>query len=64
MASDIVGYYPGCSLHGTSREYDESLRAVAGALGVPLAELDDWSCCGATQRSCFGSPAQRGAAGA
>jgi heterodisulfide reductase subunit B2 len=42
-ATETVGYYPGCSLHGTSREYDESLRAVSGALGVPLAELDDWS---------------------
>ena len=29
-----VGYYPGCSLHGTSREFDESLRAVAEVLGV------------------------------
>ena len=43
-----VGYYPGCSLHGTSREFDESLRAVAEPLGVELAEVDDWSCCGAT----------------
>ena len=43
-----IGYYPGCSLHGTSREFDESLRAVAAALEVELAELDDWSCCGAT----------------
>jgi heterodisulfide reductase subunit B2 len=48
VTTDIVGYYPGCSLHGTSREFDESLRTVAAALGVPLAELDDWSCCGAT----------------
>ena len=22
-----IAYYPGCSLHGTSREFDESLRA-------------------------------------
>lgn len=43
-----IGYYPGCSLHGTSREFDESLRAVAGKLGLELAEIDDWSCCGAT----------------
>ena len=43
-----LGYYPGCSLHGTSREFDESLRAVADRLAVPLAEIDDWSCCGAT----------------
>jgi heterodisulfide reductase subunit B len=43
-----IGYYPGCSLHGTSREFDESLRAVAGKLGLELAEIGDWSCCGAT----------------
>lgn len=43
-----IGYYPGCSLHATSREFDESLREVARALEVDLAEIDDWSCCGAT----------------
>jgi heterodisulfide reductase subunit B len=43
-----IGYYPGCSLHATSREFDESLRAVARVLEVELAEIDDWSCCGAT----------------
>jgi heterodisulfide reductase subunit B2 len=43
-----IGYYPGCSLHATSREFDESLRATATALDVELAEIDDWSCCGAT----------------
>ena len=39
-------YYPGCSLEGTAREYDESLRAVCAALGVQLVELPDWNCCG------------------
>jgi heterodisulfide reductase subunit B len=43
-----VGYFPGCSLHGTAREFDESLRAVAGPLGLELVEVNDWSCCGAT----------------
>lgn len=43
-----VAYYPGCSLHGTSREYDESLRAVAQALDIGVDEIDDWSCCGAS----------------
>lgn len=41
-------YYPGCSLHSSGREYDESTRAVCSALGVELAELPDWNCCGAT----------------
>jgi len=43
-----VAYYPGCSLHGTSREFDESLRAVVQALGVGVTEIEDWNCCGAS----------------
>jgi len=41
-------YYPGCSVQATSRDYSESIRAVAGPLGLELVELDDWNCCGAT----------------
>ncbi len=43
-----VGYFPGCSLHATSREYAESVLAMTGALGVELFEIEDWACCGAT----------------
>ena len=43
-----VSYYPGCSLHGTAKEYDQSVRSVSGALGIELEEIEDWSCCGAT----------------
>jgi len=43
-----IGYYPGCSLLGSSREFDESTRAVLAALGVELAEVSDWNCCGAS----------------
>ncbi len=43
-----VAYYPGCSLHGTAEEYDESTQMVCEALGIELEELKDWSCCGAT----------------
>jgi heterodisulfide reductase subunit B2 len=43
-----VGYYPGCSLHATAREYEESLRAVVAALDIELEEVRDWACCGAT----------------
>ncbi len=41
-------YFPGCSLHSTAREFDESLRAVAGVLGLELREVPEWACCGAT----------------
>jgi heterodisulfide reductase subunit B len=43
-----IGYYPGCSMHGTSREFDESLKEVARAIGAELQEIDDWSCCGSS----------------
>ena len=41
-------YFPGCSLKGTGKAYEESLLAVFRALGVELREIDDWNCCGAT----------------
>ncbi len=41
-------YFPGCSLKGTGRAYEESLLPVFQALGVELEELNDWNCCGAT----------------
>ena len=43
-----TGYFPGCSLTGTSKEFDISLREVAKALGVEINEIDDWNCCGAS----------------
>lgn len=43
-----IGFYPGCSLTGTAREYNESVQALAHACGVELVELADWNCCGAT----------------
>jgi len=41
-------YYPGCSLAGMGKPYDESVRAVFSALGLELEEIEDWNCCGAT----------------
>ena len=43
-----IGFYPGCSLTGSSREYNESLLAIAKEAGVELCEISDWNCCGAT----------------
>jgi heterodisulfide reductase subunit B len=43
-----LGYYPGCALHGSSDDYQQSLKACFSALDVSLKELDDWICCGAT----------------
>jgi heterodisulfide reductase subunit B len=43
-----VSYYPGCALHGTALEYDESIQALSRMLGVEMCELPDWNCCGAS----------------
>jgi heterodisulfide reductase subunit B len=43
-----LGFYPGCSLKGSSREYAESVIAVAKAFDIRLEEINDWNCCGAT----------------
>lgn len=43
-----IAYFPGCSLHGTSKEYDLSIKALFHTLGVPLHEPKGWGCCGTT----------------
>ena len=43
-----LAYYPGCALHGSSNDYEQSLRACLETLDVQLKEIDDWICCGAT----------------
>ncbi len=49
MNAPSYTYYPGCSLQHRSHAYEVSNRAVARVLGIELAELDDWNCCGATE---------------
>jgi heterodisulfide reductase subunit B len=41
-------YFPGCSLQSTGKPYEESMQAVFAAMNIPIKELDDWNCCGAT----------------
>lgn len=43
-----LGFYPGCSLEGSAREYAESLHAIAPVLGIDLEEISGWNCCGAS----------------
>jgi heterodisulfide reductase subunit B len=43
-----LGFYPGCSLNGTAREYNESVKALAPVFGIELVDIDDWNCCGAS----------------
>ena len=42
------GYYPGCSLHGTAKEFDLSIKESMSGLGLKLVEVPDWNCCGAS----------------
>ncbi len=41
------GFFPGCSYKGAAG-YKESTEAVCRELGIELAEIRDWNCCGAT----------------
>jgi heterodisulfide reductase subunit B len=41
-------YFPGCTSETTAIEFGLSTDAVCEALGVELAEIEDWSCCGAS----------------
>jgi heterodisulfide reductase subunit B2 len=43
-----LAYYPGCSLHKSSAEYDVSVRKVLDILGVRVEEVPEWTCCGST----------------
>ncbi|MDD2367496.1 MAG: CoB--CoM heterodisulfide reductase iron-sulfur subunit B family protein [Desulfuromonadaceae bacterium] len=41
-------YYPGCSLHASAGEYDQSTKELFKTLNIGLTEVPDWFCCGAT----------------
>jgi len=43
-----VGYYPGCSLESTAKEFDLSIRAILQEMEITLQEIPDWNCCGAS----------------
>lgn len=41
-------YFPGCSLEGSSAEYDQSVRAVFARFGIEFEEIPGWNCCGSS----------------
>ena len=43
-----VSYFPGCTLNTMGKGFDNAVRAFAAAVGLELAELPEWNCCGAT----------------
>ncbi len=40
-------YYPGCTLKTKAKVFEDSALRAAEALGVKMAELEEWQCCGA-----------------
>lgn len=42
------GYYPGCCLNTTCKDFDISTRAVLRTLGMEFKEIKHWSCCGSS----------------
>jgi heterodisulfide reductase subunit B len=47
-AARAIAYYPGCSLHSTSPEFNTSTKAVCEALDLELIEPEGWVCCGSS----------------
>ena len=43
-----IGFYPGCSLEGTAKEYNESVISLAKKFEIELEAVPDWNCCGAS----------------
>lgn len=41
-------YYPGCSAHGTSKEFEYTVKMVMKKTKVEVNEIPDWNCCGAS----------------
>ena len=47
-AANAIAYYPGCSLHSTAREFNDSTQAVCQAIELQLIEPHGWVCCGSS----------------
>ena len=45
-----IGYFPGCSLHSSAKEYNDSIKVSFRELGIELKEIPDWNCCGKSNK--------------
>lgn len=41
-----IGYYPGCTLKTSARNFERTALAVLELLGIKAVELSEWYCCG------------------
>ncbi len=48
VSPQAIAYYPGCSLHSSAKEFDQSARAICTALGLEIIEPEGWVCCGSS----------------
>lgn len=46
--SNKLGYYPGCALEASARDYSLAIHRVFQEIGVTLELIKDWNCCGAS----------------
>jgi len=46
-----LSYYPGCSIHASSKEYEISAKRILRDFDIELEEIKDWNCCGAIEAS-------------
>ena len=56
-------FFPGCSLSATALPYGLSTDGIARLLGLDMAELNDWNCCGASVFPTLDEPASLNMAG-
>ena len=42
------GYYPGCCLNSTCKDFDVSIRSVFRMLDIEIEEVNHWVCCGSS----------------
>lgn len=40
-------YFPGCTLHTQTKNFNASIKSTSSILDIELEELKDWQCCGA-----------------
>ena len=49
MAKLRYAFFPGCTLESAAGELKVSTEKTCKALGIELAEVPGWTCCGAAQ---------------
>lgn len=43
-----IGYYPGCCMDASAKQYSRSIQRAFALLDITLVEVPEWTCCGAS----------------